>query len=330
MMQRLACEFMRAVRGERSQVAFSRRLGFRSNVAAEWEAGRRVPSTSTALSACARAGLDVTAAFEKFHRESAALVKVRGKGKAQSVDAQDVARWLRAHRAHIRASELAVRVRMSEAKLSRIFSGKTQVDLVDFFALVSAMTARLTDLIAGLVDVRQLPSAARTHAELEASRALAFSDPWTSAVLALLETTAYRTTELPAAEFLARRLGLDESAAADALKSLKRAGLIRSRRGRWEVRGGLTIDTRGHTEATRQLRRHWAQVGAQRLAAPGGRDLFAYNVFAASRADFERIRELLQECFREVRSIVGASEPSECAALLSLHLVDWDYERERP
>jgi len=66
---------MRAVRADRSQVAFSRRVGCSSNVAAEWESGRRVPSAATALSCCARVGIDVAAAL-KFASEHGANIKM--------------------------------------------------------------------------------------------------------------------------------------------------------------------------------------------------------------------------------------------------------------
>jgi transcriptional regulator with XRE-family HTH domain len=81
-MEQLAREFLRAVRGERSQVAFSRRVGFASNVAAEWESGRRMPSVATAMSCCARLGLDVKLALERFHTATAELLPIHGKGTA--------------------------------------------------------------------------------------------------------------------------------------------------------------------------------------------------------------------------------------------------------
>jgi transcriptional regulator with XRE-family HTH domain/DNA-binding transcriptional ArsR family regulator len=325
----LTREFLRAVRGNRSQVAFSRRVGFSSNVAAEWESGRRVPAAATALAICARSGIDVAKSFDVFHRDTAPLILLRGKGKRLQVDAKSVASWLRAHRARTRATELAVRSGISTFKLSRIFSGKSGVSLRDFFTLVDAMTDRLTDLIAALIEIERAPSAAQVHAKLEASRELAFSDPWTSAVLALLETDGYLASEQGTAQFLARRLRLSESAIEAALTALTRAGLVARRDGKYRVKGALTIDTRGRTGASLALRRHWANVGAERLLSPGARDLFAYNVFSASHADFARIRELLQQCFREVRAIIARSEPSEAAGLFTVQLFEWDEEAQK-
>ena len=322
--EQLVREFMRAVRGDRSQVAFSRRLGFFSNVAAEWESGRRVPSAATALSSCAKVGIDVAAALDRFHAATASLIPVRGRGKRAQVAAEAVAAWLNAQRGRVRATELAARSGISTFRLSRIFSGKSGVNLADFFRLVGAMTDRLTDLVAALVDVQKVPQAARSHAQLEASRALAFSDPWTSAVLALLEIDEYLSSEQASVDFLAQRLGVPVPTIARALAGLASAGLIAEKHGKYRVIRALTIDTRGRPGASLSLRRHWAKIGAERLSAPGPRDLFAYNVFSVSRADFERIRELEQQYFREARAIVAASSASEVAGLLIAQLFEWD------
>src|SRR5687768_3769870 len=68
----VAMQVLRRLRGERSQVAFSRRLGYRSNVAADWEVGRRFPSGTRALDAARRAGVDVEQAMARFHPQAAA------------------------------------------------------------------------------------------------------------------------------------------------------------------------------------------------------------------------------------------------------------------
>ena len=46
-------------------------------------------------------------------------------------------------------------------------------------------------------------------------------------------------------------------------------------------------------------------------------------MFSVSAADLTRIRELLGQTYREIRSIVAGSEPAERVALVNLHLVTW-------
>ena len=107
------------------------------------------------------------------------------------------------------------------------------------------------------------------------------------------------------------------------LKAIERD--LRSRYGdKYRVLRALTIDTRGRPGASLRLRRHWAEIGAKRLVAPGPRDLFAYNVFSVSRADFERIRELEQQYFRHARAIIAGSSPSQVSGLLIAQLFEWD------
>ncbi|MEQ1564214.1 MAG: hypothetical protein ABMA64_01160, partial [Myxococcota bacterium] len=56
---------------------------------------------------------------------------------------------------------------------------------------------------------------------------------------------------------------------------------------------------------------------------PGPDDLVSFNAFSVARADLARIQELQRGFFREVRSIVAASAPSEEAALLLVATVPW-------
>jgi hypothetical protein len=119
---------------------------------------------------------------------------------------------------------------------------------------------------------------------------------------------------------LAGRLGISPALVERGLNGLRAARAIERRRGKYRLTRALTIDTRDPERAT-LLQRHWARASAERLAAPNADDLFAYNVFSASRADFDRIRELQKQYFRELRAIVAGSEPVETAGLLVVHLV---------
>lgn len=49
---------------------------------------------------------------------------------------------------------------------------------------------------------------------------------------------------------------------------------------------------------------------------------FAYNLFAVSNADLERLRALHRSYFRELRAIVANSQPAEAVALVTMSLVE--------
>src|SRR5690606_37575494 len=86
------------------------------------------------------------------------------------------------------------------------------------------------------------------------------------------------------------------------------------------------VDTRAQPEAGRVLKTHWARVGLERLheLEPNKADLFSYNLFAVSEADWRRIRERHIAYFHELRAIVAQSQPAERVVLVNLQLLQLD------
>lgn len=315
-MELVASQLLRAVRGRRSQVAFARLLGYASNPIAEWEGGRRFPTAAETLHACRRARIDVDAAFATFHPGAAPALG--------TADDDGVAAWLDALRGGTSIVDVAARSGVSRYVASRWLSGRTRPRLPEFLLLVDVLTGRVSDLVASLVDVAQVPALADRHQRLEASRSLAFDAPWTEAVLRLLGTDGYRARPVHEPGWIAGILGLDLAEEVDCLRRLVDAGVVRLEDGRYVADGELTVDTRAGPERLRALKAHWLAVASRRMSDPRDDDYFGYNVFSVSRPDLERIRELHVAYFRAVRSIVAASEPSEVVALINVHLMDWD------
>lgn len=204
-------------------------------------------------------------------------------------------------------SELAARVGRSRFAVSRWLSGGAQPRLPDWLRMVDALTRRLSDLVAEIVPIDAIPALAAEHAERDASRRLARDEPWTEAILRVIETG---TTD-PAG--IARSLPIAPADAERCVNKLVAAGIVRD----GQVTGTLTVDTR----ASPVLRRHWAGVALERLDAAPESVLFSYNVVSVSEADLARIEELHRAYFREVRAIVAASEPAEAVVLLNVQLV---------
>lgn len=87
----VARQLLRAVGGKRSRVAFARKLGYRGNPVADWEASRGSPTAAEALRACEAAGIDVVAAFARFHR--VALARRKGESRWVHGSRSSVAAW---------------------------------------------------------------------------------------------------------------------------------------------------------------------------------------------------------------------------------------------
>jgi transcriptional regulator with XRE-family HTH domain len=316
--EKAASELLRALRGRRSQVAFSRRLGSRANVAYTWESGRRFPTASKALSAAARAGVDVRGAVTRFYRTGPAWL-----AHVDPATPDGVAELLRDLRGRARIGDLAARTGRSRFRVSRWLRGDAEPRLPDFLRLVEATSLRLLDFLAAFVDPARLPSAAAAWAALERSRAAAYEVPWSHSVLRALELQAYRRLPRHQEGFLASRLGIPIEEERRCLDVLVRTGQVRKHRGRYVPGEVLTVDTRRDPAEGRRLKAWWARVALERLEADD-EGLYSYNLFTVSEADLARLRELHLAYFRELRAIVAQSAPAERVVLANVQLLGLD------
>jgi len=316
----IARQFLRALRGPRSQVAWSRRLGYRSNVAYTWESGRRWPTAAEALRAAGRTGIDVRAALIRFYGTEPRWLP------DQPASPEALAALMDDLRGSHPVSALARESGLSRYALTRWLSGQTQPRLPDFFHYVEAASLRLVDFVTSFVEPDQVPAIAPTWNRLEARRRGAFELPWTQAVIRAFELDDYRALPAHESSWVAARLGISDEEATRCIDHLVETGQLR-----WEgahlALDALAVDTRRRPDVGRRLKQHWTQVAEERIlgGAPGQ---FSYNVFTVSRADFERIRELHLQYYQELRNVVAASEPGECVAVANVQLFALDGEPE--
>lgn len=309
-MERIARELLKALRGPRSQVAFARRLGYKGNPVADWEAGRRFPTALEALRAYEKLAGNAEEPFGRFHPSIPAR---------RSDGTLDLASWLSALRGSASARDIAARAKLSRHQVSRWLRGQTQPRLPDFLRLLEAITGRASDLVAELVPIESVPSAHRDWARRNAARNLAHEEPWTEAILRIIESKGYRELPEHSAPFICGALDLPLEVVQRCVDKLEAAGIVARRGEHYQAVQALTVDTR----SIGKLREHWAAVAAERARAPAARDIFSYNVLSASRADVERIDALLRAAFREIRMIVAHTGDDEVAALVNLQLVYW-------
>ena len=316
--QQLASDFLRALRGSRSQLAFSRRLRYRSNVAASWEGGRRFPTASVALVAARRTGHDVEGALVAFHR-------VRPRWLDDGVDPASpdgVARFLDHLRGDRTLVEVARRAGHSRFAVARWLAGRAEPRLPDLFALIDAMSGRCLDFVAAFVDPAALPSAGEAWRRLTVARAAFGADPRAVAVFLALELTAYQRGRHDPG-LLARATGLDADQVEVLLGALVEAGAVRREGSRYVPVSAAVFDTRGDPDASRRLRAFWAEEGVARLRA-GDPGVYSYNVFTCSEAGWQRIEELERAHFRALRQAIAESGPAERVGMVSHHLVPLD------
>jgi len=313
---KLASELLKALRGRRSQSAFSRWLGYSSNVQYLWESGRAYPRAARFFEIAARTGRPASGALQQLYPRLPA-----GLAGADLSTRAGIAALLADLKGTRSVLELARTARLSRFSLARWVAGAAEPRLPDFLRLLDAMSLRLLDFLSGLVDPAELPSAAQGWRRLEAARRAAYDSPWSHAVLRALELSAYRDLPEHVPGWLAARIGLTLAQEEESLKLLRDTGQIRRRRGRFEVLESGLVDTRPDPDAARRLREFWAVQAAERVRAQPSA-AFAYNLFTVSSADLERIRALHRAYFRELRAIVAQSEPAETLALVTMSLAE--------
>ncbi|MCB9682101.1 MAG: helix-turn-helix transcriptional regulator [Alphaproteobacteria bacterium] len=296
-----ARQLLRALRGDRSQLAFSRRLGFRSAVAADWEAGRRSPTADQVLHAASRVGVDVPAAIAAFHPAAA---------DAWAPGPDGLAAWLRRLQGDTSVTEIAARTALTRHQVGRALAGTTHPRLPAFLEILDALTGRAPDLVAGLVDIDAVPALAPRHHAMQRAARLAWDTPWAMAVLMQLQVGV---PVVGAAAHVAAALGIPEALAATCLRELQAARLAAPSGTRWAVLATPTVQTPDAATHAAWVRA-WADVAASRREAPDS--TVNLNVFSVGARDLERIREVQRRAFREVQGIVAESEPVDVVAMV--------------
>ncbi len=317
----LASELIRGLRGRRSQTALSRRLGYRSNIVHRWEAGNCWPTAARFLSLCTRVGVDLEVSFTRFYGgRRPAWLKDR-----RLATSQTVVYLLTYMRGRTPIKTVAALAGMNRFAVSRWLRRRAEPRLPEFLALIEAISRRLVDFISVLTDPATLPSLAREAAELTRARELAYASPWSHATLRAMELAEHATLDFRDADdevaWFASVLGIDRASVQHALEALENTGQIQRRRGRRVLHRVLDVNTGRDLERARQVKATWTAAALERLRA-GSAGLFGYSLFAISRADLQRLREVQLEYVREMQSIISQSRAPECVGLYAVQLLD--------
>ncbi|HJL01999.1 MAG TPA: DUF4423 domain-containing protein [Polyangiaceae bacterium LLY-WYZ-15_(1-7)] len=307
---RLGPQLVRALRGRRSQPALSRRLGYGSNVVYMWESGRRDPAGSELFRIVARTGGDPKAAWARFPVDLAEVDLRTPEGVAALIEQL---------RGAARVVDVAERCGVSRYVASRWLRGRTEPRLSQLLLLIEALTFRLLDFVAALVPPDAVPMLRAPWRELEARRRVAFTHPWSQALLRLIETEDYRALERARPGWIARRLGIRREDEEACLEALQQAGLVRWTGRRWEGEPVAVDTSMASDEERRALKLHWADLGRARIER-GAEGYYSWSVFALSREDYERLRAMHVRYMKALRQLVDASAPSEVVAVVNAQL----------
>lgn len=319
----LASEWLRALRGSRSQVAFSRRLGYRSNIAYRWETRRCWPTAVDALATIDKFGTKVGEALVRFYGKQPAWTSA-----ADPLTVEGVAAFLDDLRGQSSIADIARRAHVSRFAAARWLSGDATPRFPEFLRMIQACSRRLLDFCACLVEPSALPSLEPAWQQLTAVRRLAYDAPWSQAVLRALELDSYAALVRHEPGWIAAAIGVPSHVEEASLQALIAADQVLFRDGKYIVNSQPFVDTRSDQARAQQLKAWWLRVAEERLQA-GAPGVWAYNLFSISQRDLARLQDLHRAYFREMQRIVSESSPGEHVALFCAQLFALDCDRKQ-
>jgi hypothetical protein len=317
----VASEFLRALRGKRSQSAQSRRLGYRSNVARTWEAGRRFPTASELLRV-ASLRRDLRDAFSEFY-----VVRPPFLTRIDPSSRAFVPAFLADLKGDRSIVEVAALTGLSRFAVARFLSGAAEPRAPQFFVLIERTSRRLLDFLALFTDVASLSSVREEWKRLEALRRLAYTHPWSEAFLRAVELDPYLALPRHRPGWIADRLGVPRAVEASTLAAMRDAGAITLKDRRYRLDRPRSVHTGQDREAVLRLKRFWSEVAAERIAK--SRDgVFSYSVFSVTGEDYRRLVELQQRFYRELMAAVRRTHGSERVVVANFQLFALDDPEE--
>ncbi len=320
----IAAEVLRSLRGKRSQAAFSRKLGYRSNIVNRWEARKAFPSASAFLRVVGagqrRQQRSVLLRF--FPRPPAELLQIlqqHDAGHTGVPTAELVGAFLRELQGKTPVVSVAKESGYNRYSVSRWLAGDVEPRLPQFLHLIEVLSRRLLDFVACCVDPAELPSLAADWRRLSLARQAAYDQPWSHAVLRALELQGSGARDQTA--WLADRLGKSPRDLEAALALLEATGQVQRRGGRYKLRQVVSVNTSLDRERALGLKVNWTETALERMrqGAPGN---YGYSVFAITKSDLRRLRDIHLEYVRAMQAVIATSKPGECVGLYCAQLLD--------
>jgi len=226
---------------------------------------------------------------------------------------------LRLHQGSRSIVEIARSTGLQRLRVSRVLSGRTQARLPLFLQLLDALTGRMDEYVGAWVDLRRVPKLRERLKTLGSWREVAYDNPVSEAVTAMLESAAYQREPIHDDVWLATRLGISSDEVHIVLRTMAEAKLIHFEHGRWVPLATRSVDTRGDPERFAGVKRYWAQVAAERVEHNDAKA--AYLVFCCSEEACAAVEQLYHRTWSEARAIVRDDTGNERVLLLNVNWV---------
>jgi transcriptional regulator with XRE-family HTH domain len=313
----VARQLAAAVRGDRSPMLLSRKLGFRGNQLRRWESGERRVTWDDFVALCEICTVPIGEAIERVlsvkdgTRDGAAICERLIGGATQTKVSQVTG--------------------ISRFTILRWFSRKSRPALADVLAVVHACQFLALEFIAALVEIEKVPEANREYIARQARKQAYYRFPIGPAVLCCLQLEEYKALPAHQPGYVARKLLITDEEEAAALAELERVGKIVLRDGRYAVTAEQLELTDSHE--IRAFCAFWLDRAAwmmRSLDHPFPAVNCGLDVYATNRKTAARIKEEYRIYFQKVRALLAQDEgPRDSVCVFNSVLLDMAAAGER-
>ena len=298
-------ELLCAIRGKRSQLSVSRKMGYSFNQVGRWESGQTRLLWSDFDRFCQACRQDLNAAlktrFPSVNGSSQIVVLLRTLVGSATV------------------AEVSRVTTISRDILSHIFRGKTSPTLDQVLTLLWTFHPSYIDFLGDIVELKRIPSLHEAYQRRCDLYKLYFRCPWVGAVERCFELDEYRNLAQHQPGFAARRAGLDLRLETEAIQLLLEIGAIRWRDKKYDVVDTFS-EVSGPEAQLNGIIRYWLQRAEKNLKdTRKGRHYSAYRVFTTSTETYDEIRQEYAAFHRRVSQLIAQDKykPTELRVLVT-------------
>lgn len=295
-------EILQDLRGEKTRIALSRELGYGYNQFARWERGLTTLRWNDFLEICAVKNIDFQEIFYKCFAISSENLS----------STEKLARALMNMSGFSRKEEFAKKCQITVQQIESWFYQRGKISFVDVLQILFYLKHQgFFSWLTQFVCLDRLPSIKKIGFIALNEQALQCAFPFTSAIMAALQTEEYRRKPHSSGR-LAKLSGVPSDIVKDGLRLLEMHGHIFFENGIYQVKKNL-VDFQGvGPDEFCRLARYWNQRVLERFQTSSGRPenkrktptVFNLRVSPVSQNSTKKIIEVLHNCHNEISTIV--------------------------
>ncbi len=280
-----------SLRGDLSQEQVNRRLGAHSNQAARWEAGRSQMDWDSFTKFCRAVKAPLNAVIKRHLFYGGDLL-----------DQKAILNFLSGFSSQKKVASI---LGLTPSRMSRIFSGKTPLELKMVFKLVDSSSYSLTEFLAELTYPRTPPLIEEEQERIRNEKKMHFEKPWIAALILYLRTKEYISLKEHSDKILASKLGKTESEIKSALNALVEVKVIKMQ-GAHYVSQIDHLSTGGSFDGARNIRKYWLEkfLAWMEKSKPGSTHYYGYKVFNIHKSSKKKLEDFFFRMHAELDALV--------------------------